>query len=250
MKAIAAWVAIASLYIAGMVLNDVADAAIDAVERPQRPIPSGRIPRRRAAMLAVALLLAGLGVLATISFAAVAFGSILVAAIIFYDLIHARIPGSVILMGLCRGMVYVVGAMAIVWTPNWSVLGPLAGALAMYTICFSIIARSENQAQLDQRRWIAPLLPFLAVTPVLVLHPANWPWVIVPLALVFGWLARAVGMVFASPPRTREAVMVWLSGMCLIDALYLALLDRPLLALLAMVCFGVTIVSQRRIAAT
>jgi 4-hydroxybenzoate polyprenyltransferase len=207
-------------------------------------------PVAATAMLAVALLLAGLGVLATISFAAVAFGSILVAAIIFYDLIHARIPGSVILMGLCRGMVYVVGAMAIVWTPNWSVLGPLAGALAMYTICFSIIARSENQAQLDQRRWIAPLLPFLAVTTGAGAASCKLALGDRAAGPVFGWLARAVGMVFASPPRTREAVMVWLSGMCLIDALYLALLDRPLLALLAKVCFGVTIVSQRRIAAT
>ena len=32
------------LYLGGMVLNDVFDAKLDAVERPERPIPSGRRP--------------------------------------------------------------------------------------------------------------------------------------------------------------------------------------------------------------
>ena len=32
------------LYWAGMAANDWADRALDAVERPERPIPSGRIP--------------------------------------------------------------------------------------------------------------------------------------------------------------------------------------------------------------
>ena len=31
------------MYLAGMALNDYADREIDAVERPSRPIPSGRI---------------------------------------------------------------------------------------------------------------------------------------------------------------------------------------------------------------
>ena len=37
------------LYLAGMALNDYADREVDAVERPGRPIPSGRVtPRIRA----------------------------------------------------------------------------------------------------------------------------------------------------------------------------------------------------------
>ena len=36
------------LYIAGMILNDAVDAKIDARERPDRPIPSGRVSRRAA----------------------------------------------------------------------------------------------------------------------------------------------------------------------------------------------------------
>ena len=47
------WLLLASstgLYFGGMVLNDVFDAKLDAVERPERPIPSGRISLRSAAI--------------------------------------------------------------------------------------------------------------------------------------------------------------------------------------------------------
>ena len=38
------------LYLAGMALNDYADREVDAVERPARPIPSGRVsPGSRSA---------------------------------------------------------------------------------------------------------------------------------------------------------------------------------------------------------
>ena len=44
-------VASISIYLAGMVLNDVFDAEVDARERPERPIPSGRIALRMAKRL-------------------------------------------------------------------------------------------------------------------------------------------------------------------------------------------------------
>jgi 4-hydroxybenzoate polyprenyltransferase len=47
-----------------MALNDYADATVDAVERPQRPVPSGRVPRRTALSLACGLTAAGLGLAA------------------------------------------------------------------------------------------------------------------------------------------------------------------------------------------
>ncbi|RSN78712.1 prenyltransferase [Streptomyces sp. WAC 05379] len=49
------------LYWAGMALNDYADAAVDGVERPDRPVPSGRVPRRTALAVAGGLTAAGLG---------------------------------------------------------------------------------------------------------------------------------------------------------------------------------------------
>ncbi|WOX15455.1 SCO3242 family prenyltransferase [Streptomyces sp. N50] len=53
-----------ALYWAGMALNDYADATVDAVERPERPIPAGRVARRTALATACGLTAAGLGLAA------------------------------------------------------------------------------------------------------------------------------------------------------------------------------------------
>ncbi len=48
-------------YWAGMALNDFADRKLDAVERPERPIPSGDVTAREAFVVAVVLSALGLG---------------------------------------------------------------------------------------------------------------------------------------------------------------------------------------------
>jgi 4-hydroxybenzoate polyprenyltransferase len=58
----AGWLALlasACLYAAGMVQNDVVDLEIDRAERPDRPLPAGRIPLARAALMANGLLAVG-----------------------------------------------------------------------------------------------------------------------------------------------------------------------------------------------
>ncbi|MET8997353.1 SCO3242 family prenyltransferase [Amycolatopsis sp. NPDC004169] len=52
------------LYWAGMALNDYADRALDAVERPERPIPSGRVSPGTALGVATGLTAGGLGIAA------------------------------------------------------------------------------------------------------------------------------------------------------------------------------------------
>ncbi len=56
-----------SLYLSGMVLNDLFDAARDARERPERPIPSGRVSRSVAAWIGGGLMLGGLAFAAAAS---------------------------------------------------------------------------------------------------------------------------------------------------------------------------------------
>ncbi len=96
-------------YLAGMALNDAFDAAIDARERPSRPIPSGRIPRA-AAFAAGALLLAGAIAAAALaqSIVALAASVLLVATVLLYDAVHARIAASVALLALSRALATLV----------------------------------------------------------------------------------------------------------------------------------------------
>ncbi len=92
------------LYGGGVVLNDVFDAELDAVERPERPIPSGKVPRRTATIFGGTLL--ALGILSARLFSLtsglIALG--IAALVILYDrnAKHSKLWGPIV-MGMCRG---------------------------------------------------------------------------------------------------------------------------------------------------
>ena len=56
------WLCLATvgLYGGGVVFNDVFDADLDAIERPERPIPSGAVSKQTAMVLGISLLAVGI----------------------------------------------------------------------------------------------------------------------------------------------------------------------------------------------
>jgi UbiA prenyltransferase family protein len=111
------WLASSSLYLAGMVLNDVFDVLLDASERPERPIPSGRIARTTAARLGFGLLIGGViaGWVASLLTGRVESGAIataLATLIVLYDaVLKPTVLGSVA-MGGCRTLNVLLGMSA------------------------------------------------------------------------------------------------------------------------------------------
>src|SRR5262245_52062653 len=80
------------LYSGGMLLNDAFDADIDARERPERPIPSGRVTRGTVLALGFGMLVAALAVTAVFgSLASVGAGSAILVGVIVYDRWHKGI---------------------------------------------------------------------------------------------------------------------------------------------------------------
>jgi 4-hydroxybenzoate polyprenyltransferase len=244
------WIAIACFYVAGMAMNDFIDAKIDQSERPNRPIPSGRVSRSAALMFIIALVIVGLGICAAFSMHTLLVGMFLVALIVLYNLIHALIAASVIILGMTRGMVYVVAAIAATDSINWQILGLFAGALTTYTAAFSLIARRETHAHIGPAQWIALLPPIIAAVPAIVIRPDGILWIIIPLILTSIWLLHGARFLFIVPPRVKDAVMAFISGICLVDALYLCLMERLPLALIAVACCVLTVMLQRRVSGT
>lgn len=135
-------IATIGLYGGGVVFNDIFDTALDRVERPERPIPSGIISRTEAVVLGVYLLL--LGVLAaftvgeTSGFIAIA---IAVAALV-YDKWgkHHKLLGP-FNMGLCRGLNLLLGISII--PESLPQYGWLAIVPVLYIASITMISRDE-----------------------------------------------------------------------------------------------------------
>jgi 4-hydroxybenzoate polyprenyltransferase len=241
--------AIGLLYCAGMALNDVMDIEVDRGTRPDRPIPSGRIPRRTALLAVVAALATGLLLIALVSTAAVGWGLALVACIVAYDVLHKKVPATVVLMGGCRGLVYVVTAAAVGMPGDPRTLAVMAGSMTLYIIALTVLARRED---VDDRaaRGLELVLPALVLAPAALAATAMPLWAIGAGALVLAWLGASFRHVWRTPSDPRRAVMAWLAGICLADALFLALLDAPIQAATAVGCFLMTAWGHRRILGT
>jgi 4-hydroxybenzoate polyprenyltransferase len=129
------------LYAGGVVLNDFFDRDVDRVERPERPIPSGRVSERRAAVLGGVLLAAGVALAARATRAAFLVALATAGCILVYDAWGKRTPIGPVNMGACRalnlglGMTAAPGTLAGHW---WLTLLPLA-----YISAVTAVSRGE-----------------------------------------------------------------------------------------------------------
>jgi 4-hydroxybenzoate polyprenyltransferase len=98
------------LYGGGIVFNDVFDADLDRIERPERAIPSGAISKKEATLLGIVLLCIGI-------FAAFAFSlrsGIIAFLILVFALVYNKFSKHYAFlgplnMGVCRGMNLLLG---------------------------------------------------------------------------------------------------------------------------------------------
>src|ERR1051325_1871003 len=98
------------LYSGGVTLNDFFDAQLDKAERPERPIPSGRISKPGAFILGTTLLSVGIQAASFVSFTSALRAFAIASLAVLYDSWgkHHRILGP-INMGLCRGTNLLLG---------------------------------------------------------------------------------------------------------------------------------------------
>jgi 4-hydroxybenzoate polyprenyltransferase len=134
------------LYTGGMILNDAADVKFDRDHRARAPHPQRPGQLNTAWIVSIAMLVVG-ATLATWFGANPRITAILVAAIVFYDLYHKQWAGSVIIMGACRMLLYLMAASA---APAAAL--PAAVALGCYVVGITIAARSGAQKRRAARR--------------------------------------------------------------------------------------------------
>lgn len=131
------------LYEAGMALNDWADRAEDAVDRPHRPLPSGRISPTAALAAAGGLTAAGLALASTAGRRPLAVAGALAATVWSYDLVLKRTPAGPVAMAAARSLDLLLGGVA----ANGDLRRALPSALALgtHTLAVTTVSRHETQ---------------------------------------------------------------------------------------------------------
>ncbi len=108
------------LYGGGVVLNDYFDFSIDVKERPERPLPSGKVSKNSALIFGMILLVLGISFSFLYKFQSGCISLGIVFLILTYNRFakHHSIFGPIV-MGMCRGGNLILG-MSLVWDLNFS----------------------------------------------------------------------------------------------------------------------------------
>lgn len=232
----------AAIYAAGVAMNDLFDLEEDARQRPERPLPSGRIAPGAARLLVAGLLVAALVAAGGASLlvhhplpALVAF--MLVMCVVAYDAVLKRTPLGPLAMGSCRmfnvllgmSVLATAGERLLPWgTPEWLV----AAAIGLYVVGLTWFARREA-GQSDHRQLALATVVMVAGIGLLALLPDRidparlvsllqaqpWRWQILMmlLALWLGW--RNLKAVFhPSPLHVRMVVRQGILSLVVLDA--------------------------------
>lgn len=138
-----------TLYLSGMVFNDVFDVAQDREERPSRPIPSGQVPLRSAVVFGGVLMAAGLGCAALADFKSLSVALLIAFMILLYDGPLKRTPLGPIGMGCCRFLNILLGASSsgVRFSAVWQMPQIwMAASLGIYIVGVTWFARTEARA--------------------------------------------------------------------------------------------------------
>ncbi|WP_222920328.1 UbiA family prenyltransferase [Natrinema sp. SYSU A 869] len=221
------------LYAGGTTLNDAFDAPIDARERPERPIPSGRVSRRGAFGFGFALLFAAVGIAFAVAGgpAAVAAGLVAVAIVVYDGLLKGTAAGF-LAMGTTRGLNVVLGTTAaggvILESPIQLLAVPavITGYIAAVTAMAARETEGSNRgavavatagaiaAVLAVGWFLASVDPATLETIVAIMFAAAFCW----------WVERPLRATYADPvPGTiGPAVGACVLGLVLLDATFAA----------------------------
>lgn len=223
------------LYGGGVVFNDVFDAALDRIERPERPIPSGLIPLKQAAVLGIFLLVVGITTAFLVGkISGLLSVSIAVAALVYNKWSKHHSFAGPLNMGLCRGLNLLLGISIMVSAlDQWWFI---AFVPIIYIAAITMISRGEVHGGNKSTLYFATVLYCIVIVAILLLSYRNaqfW-WTIIfllPFALmIFSALIKA--MRSPLPKNIGKAVKAGVIALILMNASWAAAFGALVLAFL------------------
>lgn len=222
------------LYAAGVVLNDLADLPVDARQRPERPLPSGRVSPAAAFRLGWTLLVVGTGSAWAAGFLSDRLwpgvtATLLAACIVAYDGWLKRTATAPAAMGACR-MLNVLLGMSVAGWPRRSAAWLVAAAIGTYVAGITWFARHETRRSRRGELLLATGVTMLGIgllawlptwtahlVPLLRRQPERWYLLAAVLGLVIGWRCLWA-FLDPVPQRVQAAVQLGILSIIVLDA--------------------------------
>ena len=217
-----------SLYIAGNFLNDWHDRDWDARHRPERALPREMFKPSRYFAIAV---IAGCGALfmaAMVHVSCLVVAAVLACCIVVYTRLHKSTPWAVLPMGMCRGLLPLLGFCGVSPPQNNDWFLPVsawlcAAGLLLYIAALSLHARRESlRGQHGAASWL-PTGLFMAAAAAM--GSASTVGLSLPPVLCLAGLIPYAGWTFAFANRSGitigERVSGFLAGIPWVDAMLL-----------------------------
>ncbi len=215
-------VATACLYGGGVALNDFFDRRLDEIERPERAIPSGRVPAAIAASIGGLLLVFGIVAASRASAAAATIALAIACLAVCYDAWgkHRGLIGPLTIAS-CRGLNMLLGVAAVpaMVASAW----PVAAVPFAYIVAVTALSRGEVHG--GSRRVatfsLSLVTAVVAALVVMSLRTGHNAAAGVAMALLLGW--RVLPPFWRArqrcdPRNTRTAVRAGILSLVLLDA--------------------------------
>jgi 4-hydroxybenzoate polyprenyltransferase len=210
------------LYGGGVVFNDVFDAELDAVERPERPIPSGRASREGGIILGTLLLSISIIAAYQVSWVSAILACGIASSAVFYDAIakHHPIFGP-LNMGICRGgnLFLGISIMPVMIAKYWF----LALIPIVYIAAITVLSRGEVTGGKSSTAVLAVVLIFIVIAGLCGLGFLNNYQILAALPFVIVLAVRVLqpfiqALRSPSPEYIRAAVKAGVLSLIVLDA--------------------------------
>ncbi|MDC0856260.1 UbiA family prenyltransferase [Candidatus Nitrosopelagicus sp.] len=206
------------LFAGTMVMNDYSDHKIDSVERPKRPLPSGKISRNTAIYLTIICFSIGNLSAVMIGETSIIISLLMTGLIISYNFKLKNITSiGIFTISAIRFLNIILGFSIVELSLE---ILPYAIPVAIYVVGISILAKNELDAN-SKDRILNKIFLILTISSIIYLIVQNYSWISIIFLGIFSILIFFSLKYYKT--NISKIITIQILGIILLDAIIVSL---------------------------